>query len=54
MGAKKKVEVQQPPPQPPPEKAPNVMLKIVTSEGTELKVHEELFTKYSPKCKYLV
>lgn len=29
------------------------MLKIVTSEGAEFKVQEELLTKYSHKCKSL-
>lgn len=36
----KEKESSQQQPQPPPEKAPNIMLKIVTSEGAEFKIHE--------------
>jgi hypothetical protein len=52
MGAKKKVEVQQPPP-PPPEKATNVILKITTQDGTEFKLSEDLFSRYSSRIRSL-
>ena len=53
MGAKKKVERPPSPPPPPPEKTSNIMLKIITSEGNEFKIHEELFTRYAIKGKIL-
>ena len=51
MGAKKKVEP--PPPPPPAEKSNNAIIKVSTSEGKELKMNEEMFTKHSPKVKAL-
>ena len=52
MGAKKKVEPQPAPP-PPPEKNTNSILRVVTSEGKEFKINEEVFVRYSSKAKIL-
>ena len=54
MGAKKKVDIAPPPPQPPPEKNQNSILKVVTSEGSEFKINEELLTRFSLKIKTLL
>jgi hypothetical protein len=53
MGAKKKVEVPQPPPQVQQEKPVHVAYALRTHDGAEFKVGEELLTKYSSKLRSL-
>jgi hypothetical protein len=52
MGAKKKVDVQQPPPQPQEKVMPNVFT-VRTSDLIDFKLSDELILKYSPRLKAL-
>jgi hypothetical protein len=53
MGAKKKVEVPQPPPQVQQEKPVHVTYSLRTLDGAEFKVGEELLAKHSSKLRSL-
>lgn len=53
MGAKKKVEVPQPPPQVQQEKPVHVVYSLRTHDGAEFKVGEELLAKYSSRLRSL-
>jgi hypothetical protein len=54
MGAKKKVEVPQPPPQAPQEKVVHNVYLFRCNDGEEFKLAEEQITKYSPRLRSLV
>jgi hypothetical protein len=53
MGAKKKVDVPQPPPPVPQEKVVHNIYAFRTTDGLEYKLSEELIAKYSGKLKAL-
>jgi hypothetical protein len=53
MGAKKKVEVPQPPPQVQQEKPVHVVYSLRTHDGAEFKVGEELLAKNSSRLRSL-
>lgn len=53
MGAKKKVEVPQPPPQAPQEKIIHNTYTLRTTDGAEFKLGEEQLAKHSPKLRAL-
>lgn len=53
MGAKKKVEVPQPPPQAPQEKVVYNIYLIRSNDGAEFKLGEEVIAKYSGRLRSL-
>jgi hypothetical protein len=53
MGAKKKVDVPQPPPQIPQEKVVHNVYAFRTADGVEFKLNEELIAKFSSRLKAL-